>query len=105
MKRQSQENLMRLCAEITRARPHIAAHSIPVVLMKLQRLASSLHNRYTAACNHAWATTEAYGARTEVLEGKAAELGESLGVAIEHQRDPRGWPLIVKFDGREMRVG
>jgi hypothetical protein len=84
-------------------------HKIPIVLAKLQRVAVSLHHRYEAACNGigdgSEEVTQAFDRRTEKLEWKAGQLGEEIGLTIDHQRDPRGWPLIVKIGDREERIG
>lgn len=72
---------------------------------QLAKIARSLHGRYEAACSYEWANTPAYERRTERLEVHAAQIGEALGVTVEHQRDPRGWPVIVKGFGHELRLG
>lgn len=71
----------------------------------LGKIAKSLHKRYEAACNYAWACEEKYEKRTERLEAKAEELGKEIDVQVSHQRDPRGWPLIVKVGTYEHRLG
>lgn len=73
---------------------------------QLVKLARSLHRRYEAMCNYQWANTEAYERRTERLEARTVAIGEAIGVTVEHQRDPRGWPLIVRVPGNpEHRIG
>lgn len=72
---------------------------------KLAKIARSLQRRYEAACSYEWANTPAYERRTERLEAQAVQIGEALGVTVELQRDPRGWPLIIKHFGHEVRLG
>lgn len=99
------ENLLSLAVLIARARPEAKTHEIPIALGKLQRLATSLHKRYEAACNYDWACTPEYEARTGRLETKAEEIARGLNIRLTHQRDPRGWPLVLDLDGHEYRIG
>ena len=107
MKTHQIQNLLELATEIARAQKPSQAKTfeIPRTLMKLQKIAVSLHKRYEADCSYQWADTDAYRARTERLEFKAGELVEALGLKIQHQRDPRGWPLILNVAGAERRIG
>lgn len=107
MKTHQIENLLSLASEIARTCPPAKAKTfeIPRVLMKLQKLAISLQHRYEAACSYEWACTEAYEKRTERLETKAGELAKTLGLSLEHQRDPRGWPLKLMVAGNERGIG
>jgi hypothetical protein len=75
----------------------LPAHEIARHMAQLAKIASQLHKRYEAACSYEWANTEKYERRTENLEGKAREIADKLGVFLEHQRDPRGWPIILYF--------
>lgn len=74
-------------------------------VLQLGKIAHQLHKRYENACNYAWATEEKYQRRTEKLEEKAVDIGKELGVVVGHQRDPRGWPLIVAIGTTEHRLG
>ena len=91
----------------------------------LQRAAATLHSRYENLCNgfpfdKDNTFTESYEAATDKREKtlfkKAAEKGfqecgqyeideKDSGLWVALQRDPRGWPLILKIDGREVRLG
>jgi hypothetical protein len=96
-----------LTAAIARAHPDLSAARIGAAIYDLQRAAVSLHRRYEAACSYQWANTDAYERRTEKLETFAAKRAQGVvGLTVEHQRDPRGWPIIVKLDGVEIgRLG
>ena len=86
--------------------PHdIETLRIPQNVAKLGKLASSLHKRYEAACSYQYANTDAYRTRTANLEKKAMEIAKELGVTLELQTDPRGWPFIVKLGAYETRLG
>ncbi len=100
------EAMLNLTAEVSRVNTKVKMYEIPRAVAKLQRIASSLHKRYEAACSYEWANTEAYEKRTERLEWKAGELAEAIGVQVEFQRDPRGWPMSIKtLGGYETRIG
>lgn len=101
------EAMLTICAEIAQALPTIPAYRIACAVQAAQKIAASLHRRYEAACSYSYANTDAYERRTERLEAKAADCFRAVpGVAVEHQRDPRGWPLILKLDGKELgRLG
>jgi hypothetical protein len=96
-------------ARIAAECPELSPHRIALLVLNLQSIAASLHKRYEAACSHEWANTPAYERRTERLEAKAAELApfQTMGrLTVEHQRDPRGWPLILKLNNAEIgRLG
>lgn len=88
-----------ICAEVAERSPNLAPRYIAARVYKLSRIARSLHKRYEAACSYEWANTEAYEKRTESLELKAMQVGLDLDVVVTHQRDPRGWPLIIYSRG------
>jgi hypothetical protein len=96
-------------ARIAAECPELSPHRVTSVVMDLQHMAASLHKRYEAACSYEWANTPAYERRTERMEAKAADLApfQTMGrLTVEHQRDPRGWPLILKLNGVEIgRLG
>lgn len=96
-----------IAVQIGRIDPNAPTPRIANVVDKLQRLARSLHKRYEAACSYEWANTPEYERKTERTEEKAAQLARTIpGLVVEHQRDPRGWPLILKMDGAELgRLG
>lgn len=79
------------CTTLTDLAPHIIARHV----QELQKIASSLHKRYEAACSYSYADTDAYRKRTLNLERKALDPAEALGLYVEYQTDPRGWPLIL----------
>ena len=96
-------------ARIAAECPELSPHRVATTVMDLQRMAASLHKRYEAACSYEWANTPAYERRTERMEAKAAAFApfQTMGkLTVEHQRDPRGWPLILKLRGVEIgRLG
>ena len=96
-------------ARIAAECPELSPHRIATTVRDLQKLAASLRKRYEAACSYEWANTPAYERRTERMEAKAAEFApfNTMGrLTVEHQRDPRGWPLILKLRGVEIgRLG
>lgn len=74
-------------------------------VVELQGIASALHRRYEEACNTQ--LTEAQEKATARMETNAFTLCEKLGIKLEINRDPRGWPLICrigKFES-EIRLG
>ena len=96
-----------LAARLGRACPTLPAVTVADTVHGLARLAASLHRRYEAACSYQYANTEKYERATERREAKARDLAAKIpGLTVEHQRDPRGWPLILKLDGEEIgRLG
>jgi len=72
---------------------------------KLGKLASSLHKRYEADCSYQWADTDQYRARTAKLEAQAQAIAKEMAIGLEFQRDPRGYPFIVKLGNYETRLG
>lgn len=78
-------------------------------LMLLAKNAKILQKRYENACNYEWACTPKYEKRTEKIEANTIAAFVSLGLprtdTLALQRDPRGWPLIFKIAGHEMRLG
>lgn len=94
MANDSVENLVRVSIEVALRTGGVKpSYTIAANLMKIYKIAKSLHKRYENACNYAWASEPAYVRRTEQLEKHAADLGQELGLTVEHQRDPRGAPL------------
>lgn len=85
----------------TNPSPYRIAQSIHDV----QKIGEQLHRRYEAQCSYPWANTERYQKRTEALEAKADTAAAFGGLTVEFQRDPRGWPIIVKFPNTECRLG
>lgn len=71
----------------------------------LAKMAGNLHKRYENACCYPWASGEKYERATERLEQKAFELAERLGIKLELQTDPRGWPFIVTIGKNTIRLG
>ena len=104
MKTYQTEALLTLVANVARngGKP---LHDITIGCSKLQKLASSLRKRYEAACSYEWACTTEYERRTDKLELKAQTLAKDLGVFLEIQRDPRGWPFIVTTGKTEISIG
>jgi len=71
----------------------------------MAKLAKVLHKRYEASCGYQWACAGKYERRTANIEAQVKALAESIGVEYERQGDPRGWPVIIKFNGHESRLG
>jgi hypothetical protein len=97
--------MLDITAEIVRSNPEAKIYNVTDAVEKLARIARSLHKRYEAQCNYQWANTESYERRTEKIEAQAQAIGASIGVQIGLQRDPRGWPLIIKAGSYESRLG
>ncbi len=102
---QSTLAMMELAALVMQDVPGSKLYQVIDAVYDLQRLARSLHRRYEAQCSYQWADTAAYSTRTDNMEAKAVKIGAEIGIAVELQRDPRGWPVIVKIAGREVRLG
>ncbi len=96
---QRQLAALRLVAKIARLNPSLGLGLLSDNILLLQKLAKSLRNRYEAECNHAWASGEKWDKATRKKEDKAIELAKTLGITLEIQSDPRGWPFIFSCDG------
>ncbi len=88
-----------------RDKPDLTAYRIAKAVHDLARFGRQLHRRYEAQCSYAWADTDAYRTRTERLEAKALKIAEAHRIDLELQTDPRGWPLILRIGGAELRLG
>lgn len=97
--------MLDVTAEIVRTNPDAQIYDVTSTVQELAKLAKSLHKRYENSCNYAWACGDAYESRTGKLEERSQELGAKIGVTIGHQRDPRGWPLIIRSGTYETRLG
>lgn len=99
--------LVAMAANVAQAAPSLSPYRIASTLTVLQQKAAALHRRYTAACSHEWACTEKYERRTENEEHRVKQIAAAVpGLTVQYQRDPRGWPLILKLDGKELgRLG
>lgn len=99
--------LVTMAADAAQSASTTSPYCIASTLTVLQQHAASLHRRYTAACSYEWACTEKYERRTERQEDKVKQIAANIpGLTVEFQRDPRGWPLILKLDGKELgRLG
>lgn len=96
---------MELVGDIIRTNSDAKLYHVTRAIYDLGAIAKALHKRYENSCNYQWACTDKYERRTETLEAKAQAIGEEIGVTIGHQRDPRGWPLIVRIGTTEHRLG
>lgn len=96
---------LEVAALLGREKPDLSAYRIAKAVHDLARLGRQLHRRYEASCSYAWADTERYQRQTDRLEVRARRCAEEIGLDLEFQRDPRGWPLIVKFGDQEHRLG
>lgn len=96
---------LNLVAEIVRTNEAAKIYNVTRNVHTLAKLAKSLHKRYENMCNFSWANESKYERRTITLEGQAVILADEIGVKIEFQRDPRGWPLIIKAGPYETRLG
>lgn len=96
-----------LAAKIARTVPPktIQTSDIGYNVSKLSRLAVSLHKRYEAACNYPHAATEVYENTTKSLEARALEVARKLGIKLEFNRDPRGWPFLIVVGDYDLRLG
>jgi hypothetical protein len=94
-----------LTGDIMRTNAEAKLYNVTHTVLELGKLAKSLHKRYENACNYQWATTDKYERATERMEEKAVKLGQAIGITIDLQRDPRGWPLICRINMVEHRLG
>jgi hypothetical protein len=106
----SKENTVLIaCLELTvvvaRDAPKVGPYRIARAIHDLQQIGRQLHRRYEASCSYQWADTDAYELRTERLQKKAFLIAGEAGFSIEHQTDPRGWPIIVKTSQGDFRIG
>lgn len=101
MKRDQTENLTDIAIKLGQFYPHRQARLLSTNLCKLAKLARSLRKRYENDCNYQWADTDEYRARTAELQKKTIELGYEIGVKVEHQQDPRGAPVCLRFNNAE----
>ena len=101
MQKDQLENLLALVSIVTRHNPKLYPVVIARNLAKLQRLSVTLRKRYEATCSYPWANEEKYLNQTEKYERKAQELGQEIGLVIDHQQDPRGCALWFTLDDRE----
>ncbi len=71
------------CLEVAVALAHQNPEATPYRIARavhdLQKVGQQLHRRYEAAAN--------------------------ARITLAHQRDPRGWPLIIVVNDREFRIG
>lgn len=105
MKKEQIEAMMQLVAEIVRSDETERIYNVVRAVQELAKIARALHKRYENACCYEWANTEKYEKATNRLEAKASAIAEEINVTIGFQRDPRGWPLIVKAGRYETRLG
>lgn len=103
-KRQAQLQLAAMLGHIAGA-DDCNTYKIASGVAELARIAGSLHKRYENACSYQWANEPAYEKRTANLEAKAAKVAKGLGIELELQTDPRGWPLICKVMDFSIRLG
>lgn len=106
---------LELCAELVKWKMDrelqgdnygIAIYDAVDVVENLAKIARTLQNCYTNVCSYPWANTPTYEKRVNALEAKAGLVAARIaGLAIEFQRDPRGWPLIVKAGPYTTRLG
>lgn len=82
----------------------LRAHLIAREVHRLGVIARSLHRRYENMWNYAWASGDRYNADTDRLEARATAICKDLGVDNTFQRDPRGWPLILTFNGQDTTI-
>jgi len=88
-----------------RAKQNLTAYRMAKAVVDLGKIARQLHRRYEASCSYEWATTHRYQSRTDRLEDRATTIAAQIDVTVEFQRDPRGWPLILRFGDNELRLG
>lgn len=69
----------------------------------LPRIAKRLHSLYERACCVP-VDEEQHERSVERWQKRAEAICKGAGVEIEHQTDPRGWPIILRARGREWRV-
>lgn len=96
---------LEVAVTLGREHPDLTAYRIAAAVHDLARLGRQLHRRYEASCSYEWACTDRYERQTERLEAKVSERAKAVGIAVELQRDPRGWPLILRIAGQEHRLG
>ncbi len=89
---ESYHNTILLAARLAQARPDVLPYSIARNLGKLQKLAVSLHARYSE------------GATNDLLEEHAKALGQEIKVTVRPTRKARGNALAIGIDGAEYGI-
>lgn len=105
MQKDQIEAMLNVVAEIVKTQPDCKIYTVTTNVMRLGSLARSLHKRYANQCSYPWANTEKYEAATDRMESRVISIAAELGVQIGFQRDPRGWPIIVKSGAYESYLG
>jgi len=96
---------LELAVVLARQNPDAGPYRIARAIHDLHQIGRQLHRRYEASCSYAWADTDAYRDRTERLEQRAIAIAKDAQLEIELQGDPRGWPIIVKTNHGDLRIG
>lgn len=85
--------------------PDATPYPLARAIHDLQKVGCQLHRRYTAQCSYSYTDNDRYRKRTETLQDQAYEIASSVRLVVAHQPDPRGWPIIINFGSRELRMG
>lgn len=99
--------MMEVVGHAARQRPDIYVREIVSIVSRIGKVARQLHGRYEMECNGIGqhVDEEKFYARTEQLQKHIEEIGGEIDLKIEHQTDPRGWPVIVRVGEIETRLG
>jgi len=74
----------------------------------LHAIGRKLHGAFERSCNTGesdYSATKRALFAIELLELDKTSEGLATGIEIEFQGDPRGWPIIIRHNGTEIRVG
>ncbi len=91
--------------------PHVPHREMTDLAQELMNLARALHRLDEAACHYG--LTPRQEKRVERMEERLTEIGQQLGISIDHHGDPRGYSVYLhlpsgtynSFGGREVGYG
>jgi hypothetical protein len=88
-------------AIIARHNKKLGPSQIASRVVDIDSIGRTLHKLYEDDCN--LDTSPRREKREKKLEEKVTSIAKELGVTVEFQGDPRGWPLIIRLpnDGRD----
>lgn len=75
-------------------RPAPSISSVVETVYTIHKLGQTLHRLYEQQCNGV-GDSNRLDTRVRRLQVKVNDAAAQVGLAVRHQSDPRGWPLIV----------
>lgn len=96
---------------MTREFPNVPYRDMTDLAQELMNLARAFHRLDEAACNYG--LTPRQEKRVERMEERLTVISQQLGIAIDHNGDPRGFSVYLhlpsgtsnSFGGREVGYG